>query len=113
MAFQKAKKTGDGDYPAKWDKDTQKVIEGTVLEYKTNIMGKQDSNAIVLETKSGNFTVWMDKVLSSYPDLTVIGNKARITFLGKVKSKSGPNMFNSYDVEIDVAEGDDGEPLPF
>lgn len=110
MAFKKANKTGGGDYPAKWEKTTQKVIEGSVVEFKENIMGKPGSNAIVLETENGPFTVWLDKVLMSYPDLQVIGTKARITFLGKEKSKSGPNMFNNYEVEIDVPEED---KMPF
>ncbi len=113
MAFKKANKTGGGDYPAKWQKDTQKVIEGTVVEFKQDIMGKPGSNAIVLETKEGPFTVWLDKVLSSYPDLQVIGTRARITFLGKEKSKSGPNMFNNYEVEIDDDDADKKEELPF
>lgn len=101
MPFKEAKKAGGGDYPANWQKDTQKVIEGTVVEYKQDIMGKPGSNVIILETEDGPMTVWMDKVLTSYPDLTVIGNKVRITFLGKEKSKSGPNMFNNYKVEIE------------
>jgi uncharacterized OB-fold protein len=101
MAFKEAKKTGGGDYPGTWQKDTQKVIEGTVVDFKQDIMGKPGANVIVLETEDGPKTVWLDKVLSSYPDLVEIGTKVRITFLGKEKSKSGPNMFNNYKVEID------------
>lgn len=104
MAFKEATKSGGGDYPARWQKDTQNVIEGHVVDYKTNIMGKAGSDAITIENKDGKFTVWLDTMLKGFEELTVIGTKAKITFLGKEKSAKGPNSYNNYKVEIDPDE---------
>lgn len=105
MAFKSVPKK-NGDFPARWLKEEQPTIEGTVIDYKQNIMGKPGSDAITLENEKGKFTVWLDKVLKDYVDQFCLGAVVRITYLGKKKSKNGLNSFNDYQVEIDDAGED-------
>jgi hypothetical protein len=105
MAFKKLAKK-NGDYPARWLKEEQPTIEGTVIDFRKDIMGKPGSDAITVENADGKFTVWLDKVLHDYAEYFVLGATVRITFLGKQKSKNGINSFNNYEVEVDDVVSD-------
>jgi hypothetical protein len=113
MAFTRAPKQGDGNYPAKWDKEVHKVIVGTLIEKKYDIMGKPGSNAFVIQTGSGElYTVWSSKILDDYFSTIENGTVVRIEYMGKKKSKNGVNSFNDYTVDIGE-ESDLEEALPW
>lgn len=97
-------------FPDSWDFETQKVIEGKLLEINTvnveNDDGKPEPRRVMtIKQKDGvSLAVWDSYGLKKLFDGAPIGKMVRIEFLGRERIKGTRREVKNFNVGVDMTD---------